>query len=282
MCQDFANEFKINVWLRQGGYLFLARTEEKRRALEESCKLQRECGLSHAHALAARGAEDRPRALDSTTWWPRRSTPTTASSFRGRSCGASRRPRRSSASRSATFTEVAGIDVARNDASRRCVARSRRGGTPRVTQRARSRRTRSSTRPARGRPRSRSSSASSYRTSRIATRSARPSRSSRGSSRSSPISGTACISANPRAARSSAASARQRVPRGARPEQLVRVPRPLRARARDDVPRARQGEGAPPVVGLLRHHARREPDRRRRRRRSSTSTKRRASWATAS
>ncbi len=46
MCQDFASEFKINVWLRQGGYLFLARTEERRRALEESCKLQRECGLS--------------------------------------------------------------------------------------------------------------------------------------------------------------------------------------------------------------------------------------------
>ncbi len=46
MCQDFANEFKINVWLRQGGYLFLARTEERRRALEASCKLQRECGLS--------------------------------------------------------------------------------------------------------------------------------------------------------------------------------------------------------------------------------------------
>jgi sarcosine oxidase subunit beta len=46
MCQDFASEFKINVWLRQGGYLFLARSEEKRRALEDSCKLQRECGLS--------------------------------------------------------------------------------------------------------------------------------------------------------------------------------------------------------------------------------------------
>lgn len=45
MCQDFASEFKINVWLRQGGYLFLARTEERRRALEESCKLQRSCGL---------------------------------------------------------------------------------------------------------------------------------------------------------------------------------------------------------------------------------------------
>lgn len=46
MCQDFASEFKINVWLRQGGYLFLARTEERRRALEASCKLQRECGLT--------------------------------------------------------------------------------------------------------------------------------------------------------------------------------------------------------------------------------------------
>ncbi len=46
MCQDFASEFKINVWLRQGGYLFLARTEERRRALEASTKLQRECGLA--------------------------------------------------------------------------------------------------------------------------------------------------------------------------------------------------------------------------------------------
>jgi sarcosine oxidase subunit beta len=46
MCQDFASEFKINVWLRQGGYLFLARTEQRARALEGSCELQRECGLT--------------------------------------------------------------------------------------------------------------------------------------------------------------------------------------------------------------------------------------------
>jgi sarcosine oxidase subunit beta len=45
MCRDFASEFKINVWLRQGGYLFLARDEERRRALESSVKLQNECGL---------------------------------------------------------------------------------------------------------------------------------------------------------------------------------------------------------------------------------------------
>ncbi|HVH46456.1 MAG TPA: FAD-binding oxidoreductase, partial [Labilithrix sp.] len=46
MCQHFASEFKINVWLRQGGYLFLARTDARRKALEESCKLQRDCGLT--------------------------------------------------------------------------------------------------------------------------------------------------------------------------------------------------------------------------------------------
>lgn len=45
MCKDFANELKINVWFRRGGYLFLARTEEKRKALEASAKIQNECGL---------------------------------------------------------------------------------------------------------------------------------------------------------------------------------------------------------------------------------------------
>src|SRR5437764_5727813 len=45
MCRDFASEMKINVWFRQGGYLFLARTEDKRRALEQSVTLQKECGL---------------------------------------------------------------------------------------------------------------------------------------------------------------------------------------------------------------------------------------------
>src|SRR3984893_15311698 len=34
MCREFANEMKINVWFRQGGYLFIARTEEVRRSLE--------------------------------------------------------------------------------------------------------------------------------------------------------------------------------------------------------------------------------------------------------
>ncbi len=45
LCAEFAREMKINVWFRQGGYLFLVRSEEKRRALEKSVALQNELGL---------------------------------------------------------------------------------------------------------------------------------------------------------------------------------------------------------------------------------------------
>ncbi len=45
MCRDFAGKMKINVWLRQGGYLFLARTSALRETLEKSVALQNECGL---------------------------------------------------------------------------------------------------------------------------------------------------------------------------------------------------------------------------------------------
>ncbi|MFO0677148.1 MAG: FAD-binding oxidoreductase [Polyangiaceae bacterium] len=45
MCREFANDMGINVWFRQGGYLFLVRDEAKRRSLEASAALQNECGL---------------------------------------------------------------------------------------------------------------------------------------------------------------------------------------------------------------------------------------------
>lgn len=48
MCRDFATEMKINVWFRQGGYLFLVRSEAKRRALEASVALQEKLGLETA------------------------------------------------------------------------------------------------------------------------------------------------------------------------------------------------------------------------------------------
>ncbi len=45
LCQEFASEMKINVWFRQGGYLFLVRSDARRKALEASVSLQQECGL---------------------------------------------------------------------------------------------------------------------------------------------------------------------------------------------------------------------------------------------
>src|SRR5215510_4688086 len=46
ICRDFAAEFKINVWFRQGGYLFLVRSEAGRRMLEKSVAVQNTCGLA--------------------------------------------------------------------------------------------------------------------------------------------------------------------------------------------------------------------------------------------
>lgn len=45
MCREFARTMKINVWFRQGGYLFLARTPAIRARLEKSVALQNDCGL---------------------------------------------------------------------------------------------------------------------------------------------------------------------------------------------------------------------------------------------
>ncbi len=43
---EFAKEHRINTWLRRGGYLFVARSAAKQRALEQSVAVQNECGLS--------------------------------------------------------------------------------------------------------------------------------------------------------------------------------------------------------------------------------------------
>src|SRR3954463_15410160 len=56
ICNDFASEMKINVWFRQGGYLFVVRSEAKKRALEASVALQQSCGL-RSELLTAREAQ---------------------------------------------------------------------------------------------------------------------------------------------------------------------------------------------------------------------------------
>lgn len=44
LCRDFAAEMKINVWFRQGGYLFVTRSEASSKSLETSVRAQNECG----------------------------------------------------------------------------------------------------------------------------------------------------------------------------------------------------------------------------------------------
>jgi sarcosine oxidase subunit beta len=46
LCQDFATELGVNVWFRQGGYLFLARNPREVARLEKNIALQNRCGVA--------------------------------------------------------------------------------------------------------------------------------------------------------------------------------------------------------------------------------------------
>jgi sarcosine oxidase subunit beta len=45
LCAGFAKKMGINVWMRQGGYLFLARTEAARARMEKNVALQNQCDV---------------------------------------------------------------------------------------------------------------------------------------------------------------------------------------------------------------------------------------------
>jgi sarcosine oxidase subunit beta len=45
LCAGFASEMGINVWMRRGGYLFLARTEASRKRMEKNIALQNRCDV---------------------------------------------------------------------------------------------------------------------------------------------------------------------------------------------------------------------------------------------
>jgi heterotetrameric sarcosine oxidase beta subunit len=46
LCREFAREHRINTWFRQGGYLFLVRSDAQANALAASVNLQNQCGLA--------------------------------------------------------------------------------------------------------------------------------------------------------------------------------------------------------------------------------------------
>jgi sarcosine oxidase subunit beta len=45
LCRRFAQEIGVNVWFRQGGYLFLGRSQRERAAMEKNVALQNKCGV---------------------------------------------------------------------------------------------------------------------------------------------------------------------------------------------------------------------------------------------
>src|SRR5689334_2028527 len=45
ICARFAQEMGINVWMRRGGYLFLARTEAARARMERNVAVQNRCDV---------------------------------------------------------------------------------------------------------------------------------------------------------------------------------------------------------------------------------------------
>ncbi|MDF1562262.1 MAG: FAD-binding oxidoreductase [Deltaproteobacteria bacterium] len=45
LCKAFAREMRMNIWFRQGGYLFLARDAEVMAAVEKNVALQNRCGV---------------------------------------------------------------------------------------------------------------------------------------------------------------------------------------------------------------------------------------------
>ena len=56
LCRRFAVDLGVNVWFRQGGYLFLARNAKEVARLEKNIALQNRCGVADAHARRRRGA----------------------------------------------------------------------------------------------------------------------------------------------------------------------------------------------------------------------------------
>jgi sarcosine oxidase, subunit beta len=57
LCKSFARELGVNIWLRQGGYLFLVRTDEGARKLERNVRLQNSLGVP-TEIISRDGARD--------------------------------------------------------------------------------------------------------------------------------------------------------------------------------------------------------------------------------
>ncbi len=66
LCKRFAKELGVNVWFRQGGYLFLADTPQQLERLERNLELQNRCGVDTRMVDAAEAQRIVPQ-LDTST-----------------------------------------------------------------------------------------------------------------------------------------------------------------------------------------------------------------------
>ena len=65
LCRRFAVDLGVNVWFRQGGYLFLARSAKEVARLEKNIAIQNRCGV-HTKMLEPEAAQDIVPELDLT------------------------------------------------------------------------------------------------------------------------------------------------------------------------------------------------------------------------
>ena len=65
LCRRFAVDLGVNVWFRQGGYLFLARSDKELKRLERNIGVQNRCGVA-TRMLDPKGALDIVPELDLT------------------------------------------------------------------------------------------------------------------------------------------------------------------------------------------------------------------------
>ena len=267
---------KINVWFRQGGYLFLARTRGHPRARSRRASRCRTTAACRTRMLSpARGAAHRARARH------RR--------HRGRQLQRRRRRRlplalrvglragRAEARRRGRHVhDVVGFDTTgtRIDGVRvrRCGPPARRLDVPTTTIRTHRGRQRRRRLVARGRADARRRAAQQAPPPRDLLD--RAAQAVAQAARRRPL-GRPLLLASRRAARSSAASATSTSPPGLDQDSSPRLPRPVRALARPRVPRPRRSvKVLRQWAGLLRPDARRQPHRRPGRRASSASTRR--------
>ncbi len=107
----FAQELGINIWLRRGGYLFLAHDEKTSRRLEQSTELQRKHGLPtrmiDADAACAIAPELDQSRFISAAWNPDDGVVFPWPFLWGYADGARKR-----GARIETFTQVTGIELA--------------------------------------------------------------------------------------------------------------------------------------------------------------------------